>query len=136
MIQKFNPTSSLGRTGSGEIQLLCPVCGHDCVHATNAGMLVGSDQHEAVIYPSTELFGTTDERRSALVLRFWCEEDHTFDLIFQQHKGCTFIYVEQLPDSGAFSDGDDGKALKELSERRKIEAEIRVLQLKLKLLGR
>jgi len=34
-------------------------------------------------------------RRGAVVLEFDCENDHRFSLRFQQHKGATFVIVEE-----------------------------------------
>lgn len=76
----------------------CPICGFDYTHPEAAWTRVGSDTWEAGVYGGAEPVGVTDQRRSALVVVFSCENEHRFALVIQQHKGNNFASVEQLPD--------------------------------------
>jgi hypothetical protein len=80
---------------TNEAVLRCPVCGDPTTHVQTAYTRSGVDKHEAVFaYPKTENNGTTDYRRSALCVLVEGEScGHRFEIIFQQHKGETFVQV-------------------------------------------
>jgi hypothetical protein len=82
----------------GEAALKCPVCGCNETHVQSAYTRKGSDPGEAIpAYSGTEQKGTTPSRRSALSVLVEGEScGHRFEVIFQQHKGDTFIEVEIL----------------------------------------
>jgi hypothetical protein len=87
----FFSTESEWRTcgDSGEVRqpvLACPTCGYYCTHALGAYTLRGEDE-------SARGEGVSEGYRSgAIVIRFSCEGcGHLFEVIFQQHKGETFV---------------------------------------------
>jgi uncharacterized protein YerC len=73
--------------------MICPKCGGDYTHITHVYTRLGSDKLEASIYHGTKQHGTTEERRSALVVEFGCEGGCAFEIVIQQHKGINFVTV-------------------------------------------
>jgi hypothetical protein len=82
--------------GENECILLCPVCGFDYTHVRRAFTRMGSDEHEAECVEGTQVKGTTDERRSALIIEVECEDGHCFELVLQQYKGMTFVDWDEV----------------------------------------
>jgi hypothetical protein len=80
-----------------EPNIACPVCGGDYSHIGNVGTLIGSDEHEALIYHGTGMRGCVEERRSALAIVFDGECGHRWQLRIQQHKGVNLLEVYRLP---------------------------------------
>lgn len=77
--------------GPDRINLQCP-CGSNYTHVVSVGTRLGSDEHEAVIYPGTVKTGESGHRRSAVEIVFACEGcPERFALVIQQHKGRNFI---------------------------------------------
>jgi hypothetical protein len=74
----------------------CPYCGGCYTHILRVGTLLGSDEHEALVYDGTDTTGATGSRRSALEIVFWCEfcQPKLFALVIQQHKGWNFIRID------------------------------------------
>lgn len=91
---------ALFTTDGGDPILLCPVCQFDYTHALGAWTRVGTDPHEAEsAHVGTIPLGVAEQwRRSALVVAFTCESGHRFAVVFQQHKGLTFVSVERWQD--------------------------------------
>lgn len=79
--------------------LACPVCEDIHTHVESVFTRIGTDEYEAAIYKGTKVRGKTDERRSALVCVFRCEQSCRFELVFQQHKGNNHIEVNRLKDA-------------------------------------
>ncbi len=90
----FEATEATRDDGT-ECVMLCPVCGHDYTHPIGAWTLLGDDPWEAGIYAGTQAIGTTDWRRSAIVVAFSCESEHEFAIVVQQHKGNNFCRIEK-----------------------------------------
>lgn len=83
-----------------EVTVQCPACASCWVHPTGGGTLSGTDPSEAVeAYPGTQRVGMTDARRSAIELRFACENcANDFRILFQEHKGMTFLRLRSFGD--------------------------------------
>lgn len=94
--RKHLPLDRQGAADDGDL-LLCPKCNGSYTHVTKAYGVEGSDpyeKHSGTIQPIEAVGGW---RRGAVAVRVWCEECHSdFDVIFQQHKGQTFVWVEEL----------------------------------------
>lgn len=74
-------------------QVVCP-CGSEWTHVYSAFTRRGTDEREARIYPGTVENGTTQSRRSALVVQFSCECcGGMFEWVIQQHKGINYFTV-------------------------------------------
>jgi hypothetical protein len=82
-------------TGTQNPILLCPVCGDSYSHVRTAYTRKGNDEGEAVdAYPHTKNNGSTPSRRSALCVLVDGETcGHSWEVVFQQHKGQTFVEV-------------------------------------------
>jgi hypothetical protein len=95
----MNPLRLFRKTpwNSDSLYMICPVCGWDFVHPVGAYTRMGSDPFEAKVYKGTRAKGKTDNRRSALVCTFHCENGHDFELVISQHKGQNFVSLEELP---------------------------------------
>ena len=85
--------NAIVREGSyvGELSVHCPVCGDDYSHIRDVYTRVGTDPHEAGVYPGTRAQGTTDDRRSALAIVFAGECGHDWELCIQQQKGVNIV---------------------------------------------
>lgn len=81
--------------------LLCPVCGYSYTHIESAYTRMGYDEEESGVYPGTaaEAGPATQWRRSGVVIKFYCEGGHRFEILFQQHKGENFVLLSRLEDS-------------------------------------
>lgn len=86
--------------------LLCPVCGGDYTHVRSAHTAFGVDEYESgTPYKGTRARGVRKGwRRDALVIGVWGECGHAFQVVFQQHKGNTFLFVRRLPDPSSHDD--------------------------------
>ena len=82
--------------------ILCPVCGSDYNHIRCAYTRLGSDPVEAGVYDGTQARGKTMERRSALVVVFDGECNHSWEWEIQQHKGNNWLTVSQVPSIDRF----------------------------------
>lgn len=105
----------------------CPCCGEDYTHIESVATRVGSDAWEAGAYTGATPAGTTEERRSALVVTFSCEYGHRFALVIQQHKGNNLVTVEVYPDNGPTADHFPEEFRAEWAARR-AEAAARLLK--------
>jgi len=86
------------------LMLHCPICNFENTHLQSAYALEAdsrqrksdsegfSEHGELYGIPSGGISGW---RRGAVVLEFNCENSHRFSLRFQQHKGATFVIVEE-----------------------------------------
>ncbi len=73
--------------------MVCPCCGYNYTHIDRVFTRLGRDEHEAGIYEGTRQEGTTDSRRSALVVVFDCEAGCKFEVVIQQHKGMNYVEI-------------------------------------------
>jgi len=82
-------------------RLVCAICGESFVHVHSAYTSFGNDVDEGGhAIPGTRAHGVRPGwRRDALVVTVWCEYAHVFQVIFQQHKGQTLLFVKRLSDS-------------------------------------
>ena len=72
----------------------CPTCGLDYTRIEEAHAQIGSDPSEWAPPSGVHVRGKTENRRSALVIQVNGECDHKWVIVFQQHKGQTFVYQE------------------------------------------
>jgi hypothetical protein len=87
----------LALTATPEWAICCPECGQENSHIREAYSLIGRDPGEAgPPYQGTVAKGPTGERRNALAIVFDGECGHAWRLIFQQHKGTDYVYVEPV----------------------------------------
>ena len=77
----------------GHTNLRCPKCGDDDSHVRGAFTRIGSDESEAAVYEGTTVKGSTEERRSALVVVVDGECGHSWEIVFQQNKGITLLEI-------------------------------------------
>jgi hypothetical protein len=121
---------TLGRAdGWGGSLLRCPVCGVESTHTVGAYTRVGSDDGEAEVYRWTQAVGTTGERRSALVVELHCDGQHRFGIVFQQHKGQTFVATESLPDDPSQVGFGGPDPFAAALETLRNDAQVRLLQI-------
>lgn len=85
-----------GQLCGDESNIKCPHCGSDYTHIERAGTVMGSDPHEAKVYPGTVPTSTTGFRRSGVEIVMSCEMcPFQFALVVQQHKGNNFVQVHR-----------------------------------------
>src|SRR5579863_10447581 len=92
------PADSLlfDRQFTNHLVLRCPVCGDQYSHVQSAYSLVGGDESGGG-YKGLEVSGTTHYRRDALAVRVQGEScGHKWDVVFQQHRGQTFVRIDVL----------------------------------------
>lgn len=89
-----------------EETLLCPVCGfyyiHPiCVKVATEKTLIAIDSEGLTIIrgPTQETKEAFNQRGARILLEYVCESRHHGHIIFQFHKGNTFIEHEQLPET-------------------------------------
>jgi hypothetical protein len=76
----------------------CPVCSFEFSHAQRAESLLGHDRTEGGKgYPGAPFGGFVNARRDALAVVFKGECGHMWRIVFQQHKGQTFIEYQMEP---------------------------------------
>jgi len=79
--------------------LKCPVCGDIYSHAVGVYTLIGGDESDGLLHGSYLVARQTPYRRDAIAVRFRGETcTHRWDVVFQQHKGNTFVRVDVLKD--------------------------------------
>jgi hypothetical protein len=84
-------------TYGGECVLRCPVCVDEFTHVQAVYTLLGGDESCGLYRGSDLVARKTDYRRDALAVRVQGETcGHRWDLVFQQHKGQTFLRVDIL----------------------------------------
>ena len=83
--------------------LLCPVCGFECVHPLRVKVakgdsvtLVDSKGTRVVKGETAETRKAGSERGVRIILEYYCENGHHGNIIFQFHKGNTFVEHEVL----------------------------------------
>jgi hypothetical protein len=93
-----NPTDEqlVNRELFGGPVLVCPVCQFYCSHVQAVYTLIGGDESEGLYRGSHLVARETDYRRDALAVRVHGECGHLWDIVFQQHKGSTFVRVDVL----------------------------------------
>jgi hypothetical protein len=64
----------------------CPMCDFEYNHLSEVKQIPGKDNYEAP-WPG---------RGDLLVITFWCEEGHTWELCFGQHKGQIYSFNKIL----------------------------------------
>ena len=84
----------------GRWLLACPLCGCRWTHLQKAYALEGSDPFDGGC-EFGELYGVpvggiSEYRRGALVVEFWAECGHSFEVELQQHRGETFLTPRML----------------------------------------
>jgi hypothetical protein len=80
--------------------LRCPSCGFNYTHAEHSYTLPGTDEFEGGPFsgPKVASASNSGDRRSAEVILFSCEGcPNLFEVIFQQHKGNTFVESRVVP---------------------------------------
>lgn len=81
----------------GEPILRCPVCGDEFSHVQAVYTLLGGDESEGLYRGSHLVARETPYRRDALAVRVHGETcGHRWDVVFQQHKGNTFVRIDIL----------------------------------------
>jgi hypothetical protein len=96
----------------GYPHLSCPICGMNDAHVVSAYGRTGVDKAESGKgYLGVETRGRTNDRRDALSIGVEGECGHNFNIVFQQHKGTEFLYVEVLK-----KDLDEYKELEKIRE--------------------
>jgi hypothetical protein len=87
---------SLLDADANNAMLKCPVCDDTYSHVRGAHSLLGSDESGGG-YKGAEVTGKTPYRRDALAVRVAGEScGHEWDVVFQQHKGQTFLRIDIL----------------------------------------
>jgi hypothetical protein len=77
--------------------LRCPVCGDEFSHVVAVYTLLGSDESEGLYRGSHLVARETPYRRDAIAVRVNGETcGHSWDVVFQQQKGNTFVRVDVL----------------------------------------
>jgi hypothetical protein len=91
-----DPNKLLDTSVSNGSALICPNCGGTESHALKVFALRGTDHKEGGVVPDIPVLGVSEgKRRAAVVIRFTCENcPELFDIIFQQHKGNTFVQTK------------------------------------------
>jgi hypothetical protein len=92
------PADSLlfDRGFTNALVLRCPVCGDQYSHVQSVHSLTGGDESGGG-YKGAEVSGETPYRRDALAVRVQGEScGHKWDVVFQQHKGQTFVRIDIL----------------------------------------
>jgi hypothetical protein len=89
--------------------IYCPICGFEYNHVRRVYTRMGSDSCEAKVYEGTFASGSTEFRRSALVIEFDGECGHAWEFIIQQHKGNNLVDVVEIPTTFTFEDFDDSE---------------------------
>ena len=90
-------SNSVDASAPKQESVKCPSCGTDYSHIREVFTRMGSDPNEARIYAGTRAKGTTDERRSALVIVFDGECEHAWEWEIQQHKGNNLFSARLVP---------------------------------------
>jgi len=89
----MNPVSAMTIAAYPWDQVInCPTCGYDYTHIKEAHARIGSDPAEWSPPLGVQVHGKTENRRSALVIQVTGECDHKWEIVFQQHKGQTFVH--------------------------------------------
>jgi hypothetical protein len=83
--------------GNGAPVLRCPVCGDEWSHVQAAYTLLGGDESDGLYRGSHLVARETPYRRDAIAVRVHGETcGHRWDVVFQQHKGNTFVRIDVL----------------------------------------
>jgi C4-type Zn-finger protein len=81
---------------------VCPVCGDKFSHVQAVYTLLGSDESEGLYRGSHLVARETPYRRDAIAIRVHGETcGHRWDVVFQQHKGETFVRYDILEGEAA-----------------------------------
>src|ERR1700759_5708864 len=108
-----NPSNQLlfDRSLYGDEWILrCPVCGDSFSHAQGVYTQLGPDESEELYRGSYLVARETGERRDAIAVRVHGETcQHRWEVVFQQHKGNTFIRINVLEDGPVSGDGKERK---------------------------
>lgn len=100
--------------GGGDLAMECPLCGETYTHlnkvqvASAGGDSVtveasGEDESAEVSVVRTKdqnPFGWQNFRRHGIALTIECEDGHTTEIVFIQHKGNTFVQRRVIEDMG------------------------------------
>lgn len=83
--------------------LLCPVCGFECIHPLRVTVakgdsvtLVDAEGTRVVKGETAESRKACSERGIRIIIEYYCENGHHGNIIFQFHKGNTFVEHEVL----------------------------------------
>jgi hypothetical protein len=76
--------------------LICPTCGYGFSHVQAVYTLIGGDESGGLYRGSHLVARETPYRRDGLAVRVYGECGHRWDVVFQQHKGQTFVRVDVL----------------------------------------
>ena len=92
---------------AGSSILRCPSCGLNYTHAEHSYTLPGTDKSEGGPFSGVRVASAANsgDRRSAEVILFSCEGcPDLFEVIFQQHKGNTFVETRTVTRKDAKGD--------------------------------
>lgn len=82
---------------SGNLRVVCPVCGFECIHPVRVRVFpVGGDTEYEITADGLSMGGSTaaeHQRGVSIVVGFVCENGDAFDVEFRFHKGATSIYA-------------------------------------------
>ena len=94
--------TSVGTIPEMEV-LLCPVCSFECLHPLKVKVATGNTITTVDSKGTHSFKGETAETRKArsergvrIILEYYCENGHHGNIIFQFHKGNTFVEHEIL----------------------------------------
>ena len=86
-------------TGMG-LALTCPTCDTPLDNVHLGGLMVDQDGDRVFIHGGgveTDIWPPGRLRGSRVMIVFWCESGHRFALVFQFHKGSTFVQAADGP---------------------------------------
>lgn len=93
-----------------ECVVRCPVCGDQFTHVQGVYTLLGGDESDGLYRGSYLIARETDQRRDAIAVRVHGEScGHRWDVVFQQHKGNTFVRVDILEAAVCDANTDPGR---------------------------
>jgi len=96
------------RTSTYDPVLHCPVCRLKFSHVVAVYTLLGGDESGGLYRGSYLVARETPYRRDGLAVRVDGECGHRWDLVFQQHKGQTFVRIDVL-ESDKSGNGPQGR---------------------------
>ena len=82
--------------------LCCPVCGFEYIHPLSISVITKPitttiDSKGTRIYPTTKEQMKNLGKGVRIEMEYYCENGHHGKIIFQFHKGQTFMEYEELP---------------------------------------
>jgi hypothetical protein len=86
------------------VALTCPTCDTPLDNVHLGGLMVDQDGDRVFVRGggvATNIWPPGRFRGSRVMTAFWCESGHRFALVFQFHKGSTFVQTVDGPDFNA-----------------------------------